>query len=407
MTPTNATRRSRIGGWFLLFIAVVALTGAWFTWDRGGAVTREPNGFADGGTDQNDPARFRIVGDGIVEDAATGLRRNIPGITESALATLVPETVDAAPPDDLRNGFGPRPVFLKVPSIDVDTTVIPIGVDPGGALAVPRRADLTGWWSGGQVPGEDGPTVIVGHFDSKVAAGVFSRLKEVEAGDLITLDQSDGSSFLYAVVEVERLQKTAFPTTKVYGKTPNSTLRLVTCGGKWDRKTKHYVDNTIVYADYVSYKPPPPGFVPATTTIAPSTTTSTTAGTIPSYLLSGPVYPGELRPFIEEATTTTLTTTTTIATTTTSATTTTVKPTTTKPADTTTSAAPSSTTNTATLLTTPPTLIAPTESTPTPNAEPSSTTAAPQTPPAIPVTAQTTVAGAEVSSEASTTIAPQ
>ena len=104
---------------------------------------------------------------------------------------------------------------------------------------------------GGYAAGELGPTVVVGHYDSKVAPGVFENLKQVGVGARIIVEQSDGTVFLYDVTKVEKVAKAEFPTDAVYGKTPTSTLRLITCGGAFDNNTRHYVDNTIVYADLV------------------------------------------------------------------------------------------------------------------------------------------------------------
>ena len=220
-------------------------------------------GSTEGFTDQYDPARFRVVEDGVVEDAATGIRRHVDKVKKDdpapvsaqVIAQILGMSTDRTA--DLRNGAGPRPIRLRVGSIGVDADVFPIGLDDNGALAVPRRADVTGWWSGGYAPGEAGPTVIVGHFDSQVAPGVFARLKDIAEGEEIKVDQSDGSSYRYEVILVERLEKTAFPTTKVYGETDRSTLRLVTCGGKFDRRTRHYVDNVIAYAELRSIQSAP------------------------------------------------------------------------------------------------------------------------------------------------------
>jgi Sortase domain len=92
----------------------------------------------------------------------------------------------------------------------------------------------------------------VGHFDSKVSSGVFAKLQTLRKGASITIEDSEGSKYVYEVVQMEHLRKTAFPTEKVYGPTDGSTLRLVTCGGKFNRATGHYVDNTIAYAVLVS-----------------------------------------------------------------------------------------------------------------------------------------------------------
>ena len=46
--------------------------------------------------------------------------------------------------------------------------------------------------------------------------------------------------------------KDDFPTLEVYGNTDGPELRLITCGGEFDRGTGHYVDNTVVYASLVA-----------------------------------------------------------------------------------------------------------------------------------------------------------
>jgi hypothetical protein len=42
--------------------------------------------------------------------------------------------------------------------------------------------------------------------------------------------------------------KDAFPTALVYGPAPGSVLRLVTCGGEFDPRRRHYRDNVVVTA---------------------------------------------------------------------------------------------------------------------------------------------------------------
>jgi hypothetical protein len=50
------------------------------------------------------------------------------------------------------------------------------------------------------------------------------------------------------VQRVEQYPKARFPTADVYYPTLTPMLRLVTCGGAFDRKVGHYVDNVIVFA---------------------------------------------------------------------------------------------------------------------------------------------------------------
>jgi hypothetical protein len=46
------------------------------------------------------------------------------------------------------------------------------------------------------------------------------------------------------------VDKDDFPTELVYGSTDEPTLRLVTCGGSFDRGARSYVANIIVYAEH-------------------------------------------------------------------------------------------------------------------------------------------------------------
>ena len=46
--------------------------------------------------------------------------------------------------------------------------------------------------------------------------------------------------------------KDRFPTEAVYGDIDHAGLRLITCGGDFDQPTHYYVDNIVVYANFVA-----------------------------------------------------------------------------------------------------------------------------------------------------------
>ena len=151
---------------------------------------------------------------------------------------------DRPPPD--------RPTKVRIASIGVDATIIDLGLNPDRTLEVPEDIRLTGWWTGRSVPGEDGPSIVVGHIDSAAqGAGVFFRLRELDVGDVIHVERSDGSIAEFRVTETELVLKDEFPTEKVYGSTEGSQLRLITCGGSFDRSAGSYLGNLIVYAEHV------------------------------------------------------------------------------------------------------------------------------------------------------------
>jgi sortase (surface protein transpeptidase) len=140
------------------------------------------------------------------------------------------------------------PARVRIPAIDVDAAVLPLAVDGQGVLPPPPTNVDTGWWRAGPEPGEAGPAVIVGHVDGREGPAVFFRLQQLAPGDEIAVDRVDGSTAIFTVERVERHAKDAFPTEAVYGRTPDARLRLVTCGGEFDRSTRHYVDNVVVFA---------------------------------------------------------------------------------------------------------------------------------------------------------------
>ncbi|MET1073278.1 MAG: class F sortase [Umezawaea sp.] len=142
----------------------------------------------------------------------------------------------------------PPPVSLRIPAIAVDNVVTRTAVDKTGALVPPDRADVLGWYAEGVAPGDAGPAVIAGHVDSKTGPGVFFRLGDLKPGDQVFVDREDGSAVKFVVDRTYAVEKTAFPTDAVYGPTPASELRLVTCGGTFDHTVSSYRENVIVEA---------------------------------------------------------------------------------------------------------------------------------------------------------------
>jgi sortase (surface protein transpeptidase) len=140
------------------------------------------------------------------------------------------------------------PVRVRVPAAGVDSELLRLGTDATGALVPPDDFDRAGWFTGGAVPGDVGPAVVAGHVDSVDGPAVFARIGELGPGDEVQVDRADGTTARFTVTEVARYPKTAFPTEAVYGPTPRAELRLVTCGGEFDRSRRSYVDNVVVTA---------------------------------------------------------------------------------------------------------------------------------------------------------------
>ncbi len=146
------------------------------------------------------------------------------------------------------------PAALSIPAIGVQTTVVALGRNPDGSATVPSGTTYTSWYDLGPTPGEIGPAVILGHVDSSTGPGVFFDLKDLLPGDTLTVD--DGViPVTFQVTRIATYAKDAFPTSEVFGATPDAELRLITCGGPFDTAIGHYEDNVVVYASLLHVAP--------------------------------------------------------------------------------------------------------------------------------------------------------
>jgi sortase (surface protein transpeptidase) len=130
----------------------------------------------------------------------------------------------------------------------VDADALGLATDDEGRLEVPPTAQGVGWYSAGPVPGEVGPAVFAGHVDLDGRLGVFADLARMQPGQQVSVVRPDGRPVTFVVDRVEQHAKDAFPTDAVYGPTDAPELRLITCGGSFDRRRGSYRDNVIVFA---------------------------------------------------------------------------------------------------------------------------------------------------------------
>jgi hypothetical protein len=148
------------------------------------------------------------------------------------------------------------PAFVRVTSIGATSALIPLGLHDDGTLEVPIDFAVAGWYSLGPRPGQVGAAVIAGHLDSYNGPAVFARLPEVRPGDDIEVTRKDGSIVRFSVTRIDVYPKDRFPTMAVYGPTAVPELRLITCGGEFDRSRGSYRDNIVVYATMVGAPEP-------------------------------------------------------------------------------------------------------------------------------------------------------
>ena len=147
-------------------------------------------------------------------------------------------------PDGLPKG---APCRIVIRSIGVDAPIIELGLRSNGTLEVPTVYSEAGWWKGGGKPGKLGSTVSVGHIDDRRGPAVFYKLPKLKAGDVVEIMRVKKKPVRYVIEDLGRWAKSNFPSEIVYGPTPIAELRLITCGGVFNRSTGHYTDNIIAF----------------------------------------------------------------------------------------------------------------------------------------------------------------
>lgn len=144
------------------------------------------------------------------------------------------------------------PTSIDIPAINVSSPVNSVGLNPDNTMEVPHPGplyDQPAWYRYLPTPGEIGPSVIIGHVDSaKGGPSVFFKLGELEPGQRIEVARADGTTAAFEVDSVESFPKDSFPLRTVYGDTDHAALRLITCGGSFDKGTGNYRNNIVVFA---------------------------------------------------------------------------------------------------------------------------------------------------------------
>lgn len=183
-----------------------------------------------------------------------------PETSESPVSSSSPseeapkEPTTAPSPPTAKPLSSSRPTAVRIPSIDVSSQVHDLGLDAQGSLMVPsgKLYNEVAWYNGSPTPGETGPSVLEGHVTGTgLSASVFFELGATKEGDKIEVDREDGTTAVFEVTEVRSYAKADFPKVDVYGSTDGPELRVITCGGDFDKDAGHHVNNVVVYAELI------------------------------------------------------------------------------------------------------------------------------------------------------------
>ncbi|KFZ83456.1 peptidase C60 [Amycolatopsis sp. MJM2582] len=173
--------------------------------------------------------------------------------TDEPAAPAAAAPSESAPPV-VKPYNGTRPTNVKIPKIGAESSLVTVAVGKDGKMSVPSAKNpmQAAWYRLSPVPGDVGPSILLGHVDGNKQPGIFYKLKDVNPGDEVLVERSDGKNLKFVVEKKDQVPKDQFPEEAVYGNTDKPQLRLITCGGVFDKEEHSYKDNIIVYANLVA-----------------------------------------------------------------------------------------------------------------------------------------------------------
>ncbi|MEU6372691.1 class F sortase [Streptomyces sp. NPDC046909] len=147
------------------------------------------------------------------------------------------------------------PERVRIPAIQVDAPVLPVGLDADGWVGAPPPEDpnLAGWFTGAVSPGEKGTAVVVGHVDNKLGPAVFYGLGALKKGNRVEVRRNDGKTAVFEIYGIEVFEKNNFPGDRVYGSKGTPELRVITCGGGFSKQSG-YAGNVVAFARLVEVR---------------------------------------------------------------------------------------------------------------------------------------------------------
>lgn len=175
-------------------------------------------------------------------------------------SAVTPRSAGAGTVEVGTEGVIPAPVAVSIPAIGAESSLIPLGLNPDGTLAVPPitepgQASVYLTATGGVIPGQPGPAIISGHRSGRVdgvsVPGVFARLVELVPGDAVVTTDTSGATLRWQVQRLTTYPKDAVDWDAIAADTAGPELRLITCSGDLrpdGQGGRTYDSNTVVWA---------------------------------------------------------------------------------------------------------------------------------------------------------------
>jgi len=138
------------------------------------------------------------------------------------------------------------PKKIVIPSIGVDAYIQNVGIDQKNEIAVPNNIHIAGWFADSVLPGKKGLSIIDGHLDGLTQNGIFDHLIQVQPGVTFSIEFGDGTIRLFKVRSVHAVPLDS-AAEMLFSQDPSlsNELKLITCGGQYNKNT-HLYDKRII-----------------------------------------------------------------------------------------------------------------------------------------------------------------
>lgn len=184
--------------------------------------------------------------------------------------TITPLGPLTDPDLDLYSGPVDIPIELKIPAIDIDVSMVGVGLIEGNVMDAPKGPigdplwNQAYWYRGSGIPGEVGTATIAGHVNNALGLpSTFTYLHKLRPGDMIIIHYTKLNldiRFIVDQIKIYTLLESSYPgvLTKIFGVGPAagleaqpaldglSHLTLITCAG--DMVKSQFDHRTVIYA---------------------------------------------------------------------------------------------------------------------------------------------------------------
>lgn len=139
---------------------------------------------------------------------------------------------------------------VSMPAIGVRASIVRVGVNQRSEMVTPRNARDVAWLDQGPFPGATNNGVLAGHRNWSGRAGSFEKLERLRDGDPVVV-RFGAQSWTFRVIWVRLYDPRNAPVDQLMGYTEHPSVTLITCGGTFNRRTRHYESRWIARAELV------------------------------------------------------------------------------------------------------------------------------------------------------------